>query len=228
MSQKFPSGFFKFLFLIQSGDFETTSNVPQPICRPGYTGRHCDVINDVCLANEPCENGGYCIKKPGNKYSCDCTLGFTGNHCQYQVSLGTDAKFKGNGYLELNRSTISNTSEQLSTEFSVLFSTRQSNGLIFWYGQNKGKAFNGEDFLALGVVNGFLEFAFRQDGVEDRIKHETIQVNTDQRHLVVVKRNGNRYSLELDGLTHYGEAKDAAKKEIVLPGHLFFGLFNEV
>lgn len=80
------------------------------------------------------------------------------------VTLDISAQFKGNGYLELDRNTVANSSNQLSSGIAVLFSTRQPNGLLLWYGQNKGQAFNGEDFLALSVNEGILEFAFRLDG----------------------------------------------------------------
>lgn len=178
---------------------------------------------DTCLANEPCENGGICTTKPGNKYTCDCTLGYTGDNCQHMVALETSAQFRGNGFLELDRNTIANGSSQLATGIAVLFSTRQPNGLLLWYGQNKGKPFNGEDFLSLAVNDGILEFSFRLDGEESFIRHHGIRVDTNQRHVAIIKRKENQASLELDGLTEYGETRPTGKKEMNLTGHIFLG-----
>lgn len=207
----------------QSGDFESTSNVPIQQCRPGYTGRSCDIVIDICLANEPCENGGICTTQPGHKYTCDCTLGYTGDNCQHMVALETSAMFRGNGYLELDRNTVANSTSQLASGIAVLFSTRQPNGLLLWYGQNKAKPFNGEDFLSLAVNDGILEFAFRLDGEESFVRHHGIRVDGNQRHVAIIKRKENQASLELDGLTEYGETRPTGKKEMILPGHIFLG-----
>lgn len=192
-------------------------------CRPGYGGRHCDLVIDVCLANDPCENGGICTTK-GKKYTCDCTVGFTGDNCQHMVALETSAQFRGNGYLELDRNTVANSSSQLISGIAVLFSTRQPNGILLWYGQSKGKAFNGEDFLSLAVNDGILEFSFRLDGEESFVRHHGIRVDGNQRHVAIIKRKENQASLELDGLTEYGETRPTGKKEMILPGHIFLGL----
>lgn len=209
---------------MQSGDFG--NSIPLPSCRPGFTGRSCDVITDVCLANEPCENGGICTTLPNNKYTCDCTLGFTGENCQHILNLDIDCHFKGNSYLELDRNTIANASAQLTSGAAVLFSTKNPNGLLLWYGQNKGHMYKGEDFMALAIVDGWLEFAFRLDGEESFIKHMEMRVDTNTRHVAIIKRTGNQASLELDGLTQYGETRPSGKKEMILPGHIFLGMSN--
>lgn len=193
------------------------------ICRPGYTGKRCDIEDDVCLTREPCENGAICSKLPGQKYRCDCTLGYTGENCQYPVVIQTSASFKGNSWLELDRNTIANASRQLASGIALLFSTKQSNGLLLWYGQSKGHAFNGEDFLSLAVNDGILEFAFRLDGEESFIRHHGTRVDQNVRHIAILKRTGNQASLELDGLTEYGETRPTLKKEMDLPGHIFLG-----
>jgi hypothetical protein len=139
------------------------------------------------------------------------------------VVIETSAAFKGNSYLELDRNTIANSSTQLASGIALMFSTKQPNGVLFWYGQNKGHAFNGEDFLALAINDGILEFRFRLDGEESFIKHLGIRVDTNQRHIAIMKRQGNQASLELDGLTEYGETRPTIKKEMTLPGHVFLG-----
>jgi Laminin G domain len=156
---------------------------------------------------------------------CDCTLGFTGERCQNTVALETSAHFRGNGYLELDRSTIANSSSQLSSGIAVLFSTKQPDGLLLWYGQLKANAFDGEDFLSLAVVDGILEFSLRHDGQEATIKHELVRVDQNLRHVAIIKRTKNQVSLELDGLTVYGETIPTGKNEMILPGHIFLGLF---
>lgn len=50
------------------------------LCRPGYTGTHCQYEADPCLS-QPCLHGGICNPThPG--FQCICREGFTGSHCQ--------------------------------------------------------------------------------------------------------------------------------------------------
>lgn len=128
----------------------------------------------------------------------------------------------------MERNTIANSSIQASGGFAIMFSTKQPNGLLAWYGQSKGKSFDGEDFMALAIVDGILEFSFRHDGEESFIRHVGVRVDTGARHVAVVKRNGNQYSLELDNFTEYGETRPTGKKEVNLPGHVFLGSLREI
>lgn len=111
----------------------------------------------------------------------------------------------------------------MSSGIAILFSTKQPNGLLVWYGQNRGHAFNGEDFLALAIVDGYLEFSLRLDGEETTIHHYNTRVDNNARHIAIIKRNSNQASFELDGLTEYGETRPTTKKEMLLPGHIFIG-----
>ena len=55
------------------------------MCRPGYTGPHCEQDINEC-ASEPCLNGGQCLNQL-NAYSCNCTdTGFTGEVCQSNIN----------------------------------------------------------------------------------------------------------------------------------------------
>lgn len=106
---------------------------------------------------------------------------------------------------------------------AVLFATKQSNGLILWYGQNRGEAFHGQDFIALALNDGYLEFAFRLNNEETIVRNTFVRANDGARHIAVVKRNGNLATLELDTLQSFGESRPTAKDESYLPGNLFIG-----
>lgn len=217
-------------------------------CRPGFTGVRCEIITDICLAQDPCENGGVC-QANGTSFNCNCPLYFTGDYCQYgrchrhntaerfivtntnfihplfqsaDSPLKINSHYKGNSYLELNRSTIANSSNEKDLLFAVLFSTNQPNGLLLWYGQNKGEAYNGQDFISLSLVDGYLDFSFRLNSEESSVKSAN-RVDNNIRHTAIFKRTGNQASLEVDGLTSWGESRPTSQKESYIPGHLFIG-----
>jgi hypothetical protein len=131
--------------------------------------------------------------------------------------------YTGNSYLELNHSTISVSENDIKTELAVMFSTKSPNGLIFWYGQPKGQSYDGDDFISLAVVDGLLEFSYRLDGEESFTRNTNTRVDNGARHVAILKRDVNRFSLELDHFTLYGETRPTGKSEMFLPGHLFLG-----
>ena len=49
-------------------------------CPPGFEGRNCEAVTDLCTAN-PCQNEGICFPFI-NDYKCVCQNGFIGRNCQ--------------------------------------------------------------------------------------------------------------------------------------------------
>uniref|UniRef100_A0A8C4EBL8 Neurogenic locus notch homolog protein 1 n=1 Tax=Dicentrarchus labrax TaxID=13489 RepID=A0A8C4EBL8_DICLA len=55
------------------------------IClQPSFTGSHCQIDIDEC-ASTPCKNGAKCTDGP-NKYTCECTEGYSGRHCETDIN----------------------------------------------------------------------------------------------------------------------------------------------
>lgn len=190
-------------------------------CSPGYTGPNCDELIDGC-EHDPCENNGICEPK-GSVYVCNCPIHFTGDICQYSERLEFSSQYKGNGFIELNSSALVKSPDEQDILLALLFSTTEPNGLLAWYGQNKGESYDRQDFVALAVVDGYLEFSLRLDGEETIIKHLNTPVNDGKRHTAVLTRNANRATLELDNFSVYGETAAANRNYSHLPGNLFIG-----
>lgn len=62
-------------------------------CKPGYTGKHCQLV-DVCVKRNPCRNNGQCVSliNPDStdtiypQYSCQCASGYAGNNCEIKIA----------------------------------------------------------------------------------------------------------------------------------------------
>lgn len=197
------------------------------VCRPGYTGANCREISDICIAQDPCDHNGIC-RPNGSDFTCDCPIGYTGSVCQHSAIIKMSGHFKGNGYIELNRTTIGKKESEKEILIAVMFSTTHPNGLLIWYGQNKDEVYNGQDFIALAIVDGYIEFAFRLNSEESVIKSIQARVDDGQRHVAIMKRAGSQASLELDNLTTYGESRPTKKKESYLPGNVFIGKIPKI
>lgn len=180
---------------------------------------------DICLAHDPCENNGICEAR-GTSFICNCPIHFTGDVCQHSAPIEFSSQYKGNGYIELNRTSLVKSIDEKDILIAILFSTSEPNGLIVWYGQNKGQSYNGQDFVALALVDGFLEFSFRLNSEEAVIKNVNTRVDDGKRHIAIIKRNGNQASLELDNLSSYGESRPTERQESHLPGNVFIGMLK--
>uniref|UniRef100_A0A8C6ULA4 Neurogenic locus notch homolog protein 1 n=1 Tax=Neogobius melanostomus TaxID=47308 RepID=A0A8C6ULA4_9GOBI len=56
------------------------------VCPSGYFGASCDQDIDIDeCASTPCKNGAKCTDGP-NKYTCECTEGYTGRHCETDIN----------------------------------------------------------------------------------------------------------------------------------------------
>lgn len=195
-------------------------------CRPGYGGADCELVVNACQVHDPCANGECRPIGSTGQFRCDCPLGFTGDTCQYGTVLQEKAHFKGDGYLELNRSSIVQGAPEervANITIAIMLSTAHPNGLLVWFGQPKGEPFAGQDFEALAVVDGYVEYAFRVNGEESMIKNSESRVDDGYRHVVMLTRHGNQAQLEVDSFTLNGESRPTARKSSRLNGHVFLG-----
>lgn len=177
---------------------------------------------DACIAHDPCENHGICESR-GSSFVCNCPIHYSGDTCQFHNPIDFSSHYKGNGYIELNSSTIAKSERESDVLLAFLFTTKEPNGLIAWYGQNKGEPYSGQDFIALAMVDGFLEFAMRLDGEETVVKNINTPVNDGNHHTAALIRSANHATLELDNFSVYGETKETGQTVSYLPGNIFIG-----
>ncbi|XP_070074540.1 basement membrane-specific heparan sulfate proteoglycan core protein isoform X24 [Drosophila takahashii] len=173
-------------------------------------------------ASDPCENGGSCSEQE-DMAICSCPFGFSGKHCQNHLQLSFNASFRGDGYVELNRSHFQPALEQTYSHIGIVFTTNKPNGLLFWWGQEAGEEYTGQDFIAAAVVDGYVEYSMRLDGEEAVIRNSDIRVDNGERHIVIAKRDENTAMLELDQILDTGDTRPTINKAMKLPGNVFVG-----
>ncbi|KAH8235981.1 hypothetical protein KR032_011790, partial [Drosophila birchii] len=173
-------------------------------------------------ASDPCENGGTC-REEEQQAICSCPLGFSGKHCQEHIQVGFNASFRGDGYVEINRTQFDPAVEQDYSSVAIVFTTFKSDGLLVWWGQKAGEEFTGQDYLAVAVVDGYVEYSLRLDGEETVIRNSDTRVNDGARHIVIAKRVDNTAMLEVDRILHSGETRPTGVKKMKLPGNVFIG-----
>jgi len=125
--------------------------------------------------------------------------------------------------VELNRSHFQPAVEQSYSSIGIVFTTNKPNGLLFWWGQEAGAEFTGQDFIAAAVVDGYVEYSMRLDGEEAVIRNSDIRVDNGERHIVIAKRDENTAMLEVDQILDTGDTRPTLNKAMKLPGNVFVG-----
>ena len=74
------------------------------------------------------------------------------------VRISTAAGFRGDGYIELPASLLPHNNPQATEIVSMTIRTDQSDGLLFWHGQNATNPKRGADYLGVGLKNGHVVF----------------------------------------------------------------------
>ncbi|KAK9869716.1 hypothetical protein WA026_003454 [Henosepilachna vigintioctopunctata] len=191
-------------------------------CVNGYSGKDCEIAPNQCEYLKPCQNNGIC-KGNTTYYSCDCPLGFTGTNCEQRAELKLDVHFDGNGYLEFDKEMLPHLNQDNEEVIGIELSTNSSNGLIFWHGQSPNQDAQGQDYIALSLVNGYLEFSYDLGSGPAIIHNSLVRVNDGERHLVILKRQGRSGSIEIDRHHTQKDVSVGSANHLTCRGNIYLG-----
>ncbi len=76
------------------------------------------------------------------------------------VTIGESVQFATQGYLELPKEMLPHVSSQSEEEVKLTFQTDQSDGLIFYQGQDPQTNGRGQDYIAIALHSGYLSFRY--------------------------------------------------------------------
>ncbi|XP_046742518.1 basement membrane-specific heparan sulfate proteoglycan core protein [Diprion similis] len=202
------------------GACQVTENLDYScVCEYGYVGRNCENVLKQCELLKPCTNKGICTDLPGG-FKCDCLLGFNGLRCEIPVEIASDVAFRGDGWLELERSLMTHEEEKEVLGFEI--STNKSNGLIMWHGQTP-KDLSADDFISLAVVDGYVEYQYNLGSGPAVIRVTAQRVDDGERHRIVLKRQGSEGSIELNGEHTESGASEGLQQLLNARGSVYLG-----
>ncbi|PNF14540.1 hypothetical protein B7P43_G15032, partial [Cryptotermes secundus] len=192
-------------------------------CQDGFSGQHCELEADLCVALYPCHNGGQCVGTP-NSYKCRCPTGYGGTNCEQAAEFSSEVSFQGDGYIELSNSLLPHKTPTENEVITLEFSTTEPNGLIFWHGQTPDTdGRTQQDYVALAVVDGILEFSFELGSGPAQIQTRAdTRVDDGKRHHVILRRQASDGSIELDSITEFGESQGILKM-LNTRGNIYIG-----
>lgn len=166
-----------------------------------------------------CENGGTCVLDEGGYSRCDCVLGFAGTYCEQALEIRFP-RFRGSGYLALP------VLQDAYKEFAVAveFRPEAQNGLLLFSAEFEDAR---KDFFSIALVNGFIEFRF-DCGTGAAQLRSAAQVKVGQWNQLIVARNDNHGSLQLNGGAIVEGKAPGAYTRITLRQNLYVGGYSNM
>ncbi|MCP6484369.1 LamG domain-containing protein, partial [Klebsiella pneumoniae] len=81
----------------------------------------------------------------------------------------------------------------------MTFTTDSANGLLYWQGQEPNNDGVVENFIAVSIVNGYVELSHRAKGITTpAIRATDHHVNDNEPHSILIRGSSVEWSLELD------------------------------
>ncbi|XP_071582302.1 basement membrane-specific heparan sulfate proteoglycan core protein isoform X3 [Temnothorax nylanderi] len=188
-------------------------------CEYGYAGINCEKMQKQCEFLTPCRNGGSCTDLH-ESYKCDCRLGYNGQDCEKLAEITYDVAFRGDGWLELDRSVMMHEEEREVLGLEI--STNKSHGLIMWHGQTPNDL-TPDDYIAVAVVDGYVEYQYNLGSGPAVIRVTAQRVNDGERHRIILKRQGSDGSIELNGEHTESGVSDGLQQILNARGSVYLG-----
>ncbi|MBO8666479.1 hypothetical protein INO76_15735, partial [Staphylococcus aureus] len=80
----------------------------------------------------------------------------------------------------------------------MTFTTDSANGLLYWQGQEPNNDGVVDNYIAISIVNGYVELSHRFQGRSTpAIRATDHHVNNNEPHVILIRGNGAEWSLEL-------------------------------
>uniref|UniRef100_A0A8R1XQU3 Uncharacterized protein n=1 Tax=Onchocerca volvulus TaxID=6282 RepID=A0A8R1XQU3_ONCVO len=147
----------------------------------------------LCSPN-PCQNDGTCIDQ-WDEFRCECKKPFLSPYCIQQTDEVTFGHDNLKSRLELD--TEKNLDDiKLDTNIDFLMRTNKPNGTLLYLGEKKGDDIG--TFIALEILNGFLNIRTRLGGKKVFSKNTPNRIDDNKVHLISLIRDRNNFSVTVD------------------------------
>nr|XP_018910612.1 PREDICTED: basement membrane-specific heparan sulfate proteoglycan core protein isoform X4 [Bemisia tabaci] len=191
-------------------------------CPSQYDGDNCERKKSICDTLHPCLNGGTCLGS-SYTYTCSCPLRFKGSTCNESVEIGDEISFNGNGYVELSGDLLPHVQLDDSDIVELQFSTSHNEGILLWHGRDPKEFGRNQDYFAIAIVNGSVEFSYELGSGPVTILLSEQKVNDNQKHTVTARRQKLVGSIQLDGTFSKSGSSKGGLTQLNTSGNVFIG-----
>ncbi|CAM9797951.1 unnamed protein product, partial [Bubo scandiacus] len=173
--------------------------------------------------DRPCQNGGVCQDAESGTYICRCPHGFTGSNCEYSQALhchpgeAVSVPSFGEAGAFVSYPPLTNVHHELRVEAEFL--PLAPDGLLLF---SAGKAAPVEDFVALAMAGGHLEFRYEL-GSGPAVLRSTEPVTLGHWHRVTAERVHKDGTLWVDDTPPVKRSSPGKSQGLNLRSPLYLG-----
>ncbi|XP_072210311.1 basement membrane-specific heparan sulfate proteoglycan core protein isoform X3 [Excalfactoria chinensis] len=185
-------------------------------CPQGFTGSNCEYSQALHCHPEACGPDATCISQPdGQGYSCRCHLGKTGERCTEGEAVSVPSFDEVGAFVSYPP--LTNVHHELRVEAEFL--PRAPDGLLLF---SAGKASPVEDFVALAMVGGHLEFHYEL-GSGTAVLRSIEPVALGRWHRVTAERVHKDGTMTVDGGAPVQRSSPGKSQGLNLHSPLYLG-----
>ncbi|CAJ0931798.1 unnamed protein product, partial [Mesorhabditis belari] len=192
---------------------------PDPYVTPCPGGR-CKWA-DLC-AGQRCGMNGVCRQLNESHFECQCRIYYDGPNCDIFKPIEHAARFDGDAFIEMAGDDFPHTSSEIEETIEFKFKTKHMNGVMLWQGQNPDQSLVGEDYVSIGVRDGFLVFAYELGGgAAEMVSH--FRVDDGLEHNVIALRKGRDGAMFVDNFPPINSSSSGILAMLNVDGNIFVG-----
>ncbi|XP_031463804.1 basement membrane-specific heparan sulfate proteoglycan core protein isoform X4 [Phasianus colchicus] len=185
-------------------------------CPQGFTGSNCEYSQALHCHPEACGPDATCISRPdGQGYSCRCHLGKMGERCTEGEAVSVPSFDEAGAFVSYPP--LTNVHHELRVEAEFL--PRAPDGLLLF---SAGKASPVEDFVALAMVSGHLEFHYEL-GSGTAVLRSIEPVALGRWHRVTAERVHKDGTMTVDGSAPVQRSSPGKSQGLNLHSPLYLG-----
>ncbi|XP_027764587.1 basement membrane-specific heparan sulfate proteoglycan core protein, partial [Empidonax traillii] len=185
-------------------------------CPHGFTGSNCEYSQALHCHPEACGPDATCVNRPdGQGYTCRCHLGKSGDRCTEGEAVDVPS-FEEDGAF-VSYPPLTNVHHELRVEAEFL--PLAPDGLLLF---SAGKAAPVEDFVALAMVGGHLEFRYEL-GSGPAVLRSAGPVALGQWHWVMAERLNKDGTLVVDDAAPVKRSSPGKSQGLNLRSPLYLG-----
>ncbi|XP_016158848.1 PREDICTED: basement membrane-specific heparan sulfate proteoglycan core protein [Ficedula albicollis] len=185
-------------------------------CPHGFTGSNCEYSQALHCHPEACGPDATCVNRPdGQGYTCRCHLGKTGERCTEGEVVHVPSFDEEGAFISYPPLTNVHHELRLEVEFLPL----APDGLLLF---SAGKAAPVEDFVALAMIGGHLEFRYEL-GSGLAVLRSAEPVALGQWHWVTAERVHKDGTLVVDDATPVKRSSPGKSQGLNLRSPLYLG-----
>ncbi|KAE9552457.1 hypothetical protein FO519_004342 [Halicephalobus sp. NKZ332] len=178
-----------------------------PKCEPNTCGEHgdCEIVNTTHVI-------------------CQCKDYYDGPNCENFKPIEHAARFEGNAYIVFGPDDFPHLTSEREETIAFRLKTTAKYGLIFWQGQQEGTTVTGEDYISIGLNDGYLVYrqVYELGGGAAQIVSIN-PVNDGKEHIVKVVRRGKNGTLSVDNDPPISGSSSGILAMLNVEGNIYIG-----